>query len=445
MARRPRASRLETRTARLKLQIAGRPYDWTALAPNVGIGYRRCKGAGRWVLRLADGAGGYATQVIGIADDYEDAGDGEHGALDFWQAQRRALKLARGEDGTASGPAKAAATLDTALTAYKARLIRLKRDPANESRVRAHATPSLLAKPLELLTGEVLTHWIDRLLKEGVGRANIIRMNKALRACLYEAADNDRRISQERRTEWRKALKPLPRDDDEDTEPRAVPADDGEVVALIAEAYALDSAFGLLVETLAAGSRMSQVARAKLIDLHDDGDDPLIFMPASRKGHLAKKLKGRAVRISVSHARKLRRAASERNAGPRDALLAKADGAPWNHDEHGVWTRNKAEQREPFAIIAAKIGHPEYTATSLRHWSIIRQIMRGDSLQEIAERHDTSMQVISDTYAREIAKRSALAAQRAREAVFDLAAQQQPTPPRPGKRGNVVRMRRRAG
>jgi hypothetical protein len=41
MARRPRASRLETRTNRLKLPVREKPYDFTTISPGIGLGYRR--------------------------------------------------------------------------------------------------------------------------------------------------------------------------------------------------------------------------------------------------------------------------------------------------------------------------------------------------------------------------------------------------------------------
>jgi len=41
MARRPRAARLETRTARLKLKVRKKPYDFTSIAPRIRLGYRR--------------------------------------------------------------------------------------------------------------------------------------------------------------------------------------------------------------------------------------------------------------------------------------------------------------------------------------------------------------------------------------------------------------------
>ena len=77
MARRPRASRLETRTARLKLAVRWKPYDFTTISPGIASAIAATSGAGVWVVRVADGKGGNWTKRVGLADDFEDA-DGEH-------------------------------------------------------------------------------------------------------------------------------------------------------------------------------------------------------------------------------------------------------------------------------------------------------------------------------------------------------------------------------
>src|SRR5262249_57962860 len=105
MARRPRAARLETRTARLKLKVRKKPYDFTSISAGIQLGYRRCKGAGRWGVQVADGHGSYWTKRVAYADDHEDADD-EH-ILTWGQAQDKAPapapgKDARGRAGTAA-------------------------------------------------------------------------------------------------------------------------------------------------------------------------------------------------------------------------------------------------------------------------------------------------------------------------------------------------------
>src|SRR5262245_32696797 len=98
----PRAARLETRTARLKLPVRRKPHDFTTISPGIALGYRRCASAGRWVVKVADGHGGHWTKALGLADDFEDA-DGEH-VLTWWQAQDKARALARGKDSDSGRP-----------------------------------------------------------------------------------------------------------------------------------------------------------------------------------------------------------------------------------------------------------------------------------------------------------------------------------------------------
>src|SRR5262245_29401252 len=99
MARRIRSATLETRTARLKLAIQKKPHAFVSVAPGVGLGYRRCQGAGRWVVRCANGHGGNWTKAFAVADDHENA-NAQANVLDFWSACDKARALARGSDGT---------------------------------------------------------------------------------------------------------------------------------------------------------------------------------------------------------------------------------------------------------------------------------------------------------------------------------------------------------
>jgi hypothetical protein len=130
MARRVRAARLETRTARLKLPIAKKPL-FVVLSPGIAVGFRRNRGPGVWVVRASNGHGKQWTKKIGLADDYEDA-DGQH-VLTWWQAQDRAKSLARGGD-EGGRPI----TVDEAITAYERDLEVRGGDVANSKRARLH-------------------------------------------------------------------------------------------------------------------------------------------------------------------------------------------------------------------------------------------------------------------------------------------------------------------
>ena len=93
MARHTRASNLESRSARLKLPVAKKPV-FTRIGDGVGLGYRRNKTAGAWIVRAADGKGANWTKAFATADDFEEADGGI--ILNFWQAQDRARVLASG-------------------------------------------------------------------------------------------------------------------------------------------------------------------------------------------------------------------------------------------------------------------------------------------------------------------------------------------------------------
>jgi integrase len=359
------------------LPIAINPHDYTLLAPGVAVGYRRCKGPGRWQVRVANGKGGYWFRVVGIADDHEEA-DNQH-VLSWFQAQDRALAIARGKDGAADS---APVTVDQALIDYASDLKAHGRDVTNARRVRRHLSPTLLGKPVAMLRDLDLRRWRNGLVEAGVNPATVSRTARSFRRALNLAAKSDPRITN--RDAWRDALGKLP-----DNLPREFVVSDDTVLKLIAAAWALDAAFGLLIEVAAqTGARMSQLARIKIADLHDDGTDPRLGIPPSRKGHSRKRMKQIAVPITASLAAKLRQAAGKRPAS--EPLLLKSDGTPWQP--------KKSEQRDMFATIAAQVGLPDATMYLLRHALICRQILAGVALALIADNADTSTGQIESAY-----------------------------------------------
>jgi integrase len=89
MARRIRDRYLDTRESRRSLLPRGKPY-YRAIGARLHLGYRKGKGAGRWVLRsYSDGS--YQVATIADADDVLDANG--HNVLTFWQAQDRIRQL----------------------------------------------------------------------------------------------------------------------------------------------------------------------------------------------------------------------------------------------------------------------------------------------------------------------------------------------------------------
>jgi hypothetical protein len=244
MARSIRSAILETRSARLRLPVARKPV-FIKLGPQLGLGYRRNRTAGTWVVRVADGKGGNSTRAIGAADDFEGA-DGSR-VLDFWQAQNQARTLSEG-----NGPA-ALITVGGVLDLYEADLRQRGGDPWNVRRVRHHMTDALSRKPVAALTGDDLRRWRDGL---DLAPATINRTSRALKAALNLVADQDAGITSRRA--WETGLASLP----DAEEARNVILTDNQVRQLIAQAYDHSGELGLLVETAAAiGARVSELAR----------------------------------------------------------------------------------------------------------------------------------------------------------------------------------------
>jgi hypothetical protein len=79
------------KTPRLKLAVQKKPY-WQQMAPGLSLGYRRNKGAGAWVVRVADGNGTNWTKGFAVADDV--AKPDNDAVMTYEQAQDRARKLA---------------------------------------------------------------------------------------------------------------------------------------------------------------------------------------------------------------------------------------------------------------------------------------------------------------------------------------------------------------
>ena len=367
---------IENRTNRLKLAPRRKPYGWTSIAPGMRLGYRRNqRGAGSWVLAVADGRGGEWTERVGSADDFEDA-DGEH-VVNFWQAAERGRQMARGESAN-SRPASWA----MALNSYQADLIARGGDPINASRVRRHLSATLLAKPVPLLTAAELRRWRDDLIATGMAPGTVVRILRAARASLNLAADLDKRVVD--RSAWKVGLAGLA-----DTHsPVNRVLSDADVLLLVAASYALDANFGLVVDVLAStGARTSQVCGLLVADLQADRPDPRLLMPSSRKGRGPRQITRKPVPIPVSLARKLQLAAGDRD---RNApLLVRADGRAWDPQ--------RSELASLFAEVARSCGI-EASAYSLRHSSIVRALLAGVPTRVVASSHDTSTVILERVY-----------------------------------------------
>jgi hypothetical protein len=72
MAQTVRDTALETRAARSRLAVQGKPYC-RLLDQGLHLGYRRNAGTGTWLVRVYNGRGGYRLERIATADDTADS------------------------------------------------------------------------------------------------------------------------------------------------------------------------------------------------------------------------------------------------------------------------------------------------------------------------------------------------------------------------------------
>jgi integrase len=390
--RQTRASRLQTRSSRSKLAISSKPYDFTPIAPGAGLGYRRNRtGPGSWVLRLADGKGGYQTRNIGLADDLIEADGAE--ILSWFQAVERGRKLAKGDVAEAGSLLTVAAAVEE----YGRDLAARGAGPENVGRIKKHLPSSIAAKPLAIVTAREFSAWRDALLRGGMKPATYVRLKRAVVGALNLAARRDHTITN--RAAWTDGLAGV----QEDFSSRNIERlDDDQVREVIAACYALDPNLGLFTETAAeTGARPSQISRLAVGDLQNGGA-PRLMMPSKRKGR-GRKASKHPVPISPQLAAKLK---SDRE--PDAPLLARADGRRWQETDLGDYANL-------FERVVARLGL-SVSFYSLRHSAITRSILLGVPLRVVAATTDTSVSMIERTYssylghfADEVARRGLLA------------------------------------
>jgi integrase len=371
-------SKLKNKTARLALPVQKKPYG-VLVAPGIFLTYRRNAGAGVWSVKASDGHGKYWLKRFALADDHEAANGST--VLDFFQAQDKAKKLARGDDEASGGDRPA--TVAEAIDAYEDDLNARGRDPANAKSLRANVSETMAAKPVALLATKELHTWRNGLVKRGLKPASANRLLKGLKAALNLAAKDDPRIST-------KAWDELERLQERDGA-RNVILKSETVNAIVLGCHDYErrfgrERFGVLIETLAeTGARESQVLRCEVADLVDDDPAaPLLMMPPSRKGGGAPKVERQPLPISPRLAAMLRQASAGRAAN--EPLLDK-----------------QSQIRDFFHAVTARLGlGDEVTPYALRHSSIVRQLLARIPTRVVAAHHDTSVREIEAHYSRYI-------------------------------------------
>ena len=158
MARRIKDKALDSRAAREKLRISGKPY-YRVVEPGLHLGYRKLRGrSGTWVARHYVGNQAYVTEGIGVADDLSDA-DGVT-ILSFWQAQEEARKRMVNRAHAAAGktgPLTVADVVNEYLT-----YLEVNKKTSRDARYRAEAfiLPTLGKQEVSTLTSDQLRKWL---------------------------------------------------------------------------------------------------------------------------------------------------------------------------------------------------------------------------------------------------------------------------------------------
>jgi integrase len=150
MARRIRDADLETREARSKLKVSGKPY-WRSIGLGLHLGYRKGKRGGIWVVRRYLGEQSYKVESIAIADDREDANGIQ--VLNFWQAQEHARSMR--VPGTHGGPY----TVQHAIADYLEAIGDKSSASGVKARLRAYALPAFGSKLVSELDADEMRKW----------------------------------------------------------------------------------------------------------------------------------------------------------------------------------------------------------------------------------------------------------------------------------------------
>jgi integrase len=380
MPRSARAPKLETRTSRLKLPLAGKPV-FVRVIPGVSLGYRRTATAGSWVVRVADGASGTWTKRIATADDLSDS-DGAT-VLTFWEAQDRAKGAAQGDNtGSTRGTPL---TVERAAEAYWTSLEARSSRTAYDARLRLQRIflPRFGASRVEDLTRRQLEAWRDGLVRKdgdverrrrSQDTAN--RVLSIVKACLNHAVgDPSNRLTDD--SAWR-----LVRPFQGVARAREVHFTVPEMLRLLDGANSL--AFqNLLTAGFLTGARYGELCACEV--RHFDLSRETLNVPRGKTGPRTVILQPEAVAFFA-------RVAGTR--GKSEPLLKRPDGEGWK----------PSDQQRPMKEAIMKAGlDPEGTFYALRHSYISRAIEAGMPLTVLAENCGTSVRMIEKTYAKVLA------------------------------------------
>ncbi len=344
MAKLIRDHRLETRSARLKLNSRDNPGPyWREIYRGTALGYRR----GKWIIRQYQN-GRYRKKTIGRADDIEDA-NGKN-ILSFKQAQE--IALAFHADDPAAGYTVADACRDY-LADYETRS---GKDTANiECTYNKHVIPEWGGLEVAKLTSSQLRRWLNALAGDGsrpkksTANKHLTKLKAALNFAFRENLVADDRA-------WR-IVKPFKNVD----APRTRILTDLEVKKLIKE---IDDTFRPMVKAaLLTGCRYGELCRLRVRDFYGDH----IHIAESKSG------KPRDIPLTTEGQEFFSQAVS--GCAGSDFIFTRDDASPWE--------KSHQHRRMRAACKEAKID-PPISFHILRHAYGGALARAGVSLQIIA-------------------------------------------------------------
>jgi integrase len=378
MARRIKDKALDTRSAREKLPISGKPY-YRLLEPALHLGYRRLRGrAGTWVARHYVGNQSYETEGVGTADDLSDA-DGVM-ILSFWQATEKARERAVARAHAAAGKTGPLTVADV-IADYLDYLNQHKKSGKDaEYSAEAFILPALGNVEVEKLTVDQLRKWHASVAKTPAR----VRTPKGAEQRHRELGDDEETIRQRKSTANRvlsilKAALNRAYEDERITSDavwaRVKPFEKAAAARTryleIAEATRLINAcepeFRLLVQAaLQTGCRYGELTRLKIEDFKRDSSTLAIRVTKTGKSrHVVLTEEGIAFFSQITAGR-----------AKSEIMLRRANGEPWTKSLQSLPMARACEQ--------AKIS-PIISFHGLRHTYASLSVMAGVPLLVLAK------------------------------------------------------------